>query len=495
MRLVASADAAQKNSTKSLGIDRDNPAGDDLASQLEKRMKGPQRHRLLQGYPAVALMQDCQPPTTGQMFPRDLSRPLIVGILPHSACNPTVAGCGYCTFPHETFTRSSVKDTVACVMSEIERDCQLDQQARPVQALYFGGGTANLTPPEDFEALCHTFNRHHQIGSGEVTLEGAPAFFVSQRAKLLDILEQAFPACALRISMGVQSFSPQWVERMGRSAIGGPEAVTKAVRLAKQRNIHTSADLLMNLPGQSLAQMIEDVKQASDLGFSQVCLYHLVLFRGLGTPWAQDRSLLNQLPDNQTAFENWQAVTQYARYLGYRQTTLTNFEREGNYRYENYSYQPSVFDATGYGPEALSTYSDGATQMAVKWMNQSDSAAYRTCIELGQSPRQKVFVYGETDLKLLHITRSLARTQMELGLYRSRFGCDLGTRPDQDFAAELHTLTEAGLLELDQQHLRLTPKGQFFSDSVTGLLSRQRYQELRNGLRLGWDDKPIIRMG
>ncbi len=30
-------------------------------------------------------------------------RGLLVGVLPHSFCNPAVAGCGFCTFPHETF--------------------------------------------------------------------------------------------------------------------------------------------------------------------------------------------------------------------------------------------------------------------------------------------------------------------------------------------------------------------------------------------------------
>jgi hypothetical protein len=28
-------------------------------------------------------------------------RPLLVGVLPHAFCNPKIAGCGFCTFPHE----------------------------------------------------------------------------------------------------------------------------------------------------------------------------------------------------------------------------------------------------------------------------------------------------------------------------------------------------------------------------------------------------------
>ena len=49
-----------------------------------------------------------------------------------------------------------------------------------------------------------------------------------------------------------------------------------------------SADLLFNLPGQFLSDVKDDVSQAVNLGLDQICLYHLVLFRGIAASWARD---------------------------------------------------------------------------------------------------------------------------------------------------------------------------------------------------------------
>lgn len=455
--------------------------------ELQKRMRGPQRHRLLQGYPVPSLMKSYPEGSSYVPLTPGQQRPLIVGVLPHASCNPSVRGCGYCTFPHEPFVRSQVSQTVQAVIAEIEHS---PVQGRRVEALYFGGGTANLTPPDDFRALARALNRHFSFEQAEVTLEGAPAFFTSQKGALLDILESHFDQSALRLSMGVQSFDPRRITDMGRESIGNPAQVARAVKAAQSRNMTTSADLLINLPGQTLAEMKQDLQRASDLGFSQICLYHLVLFRGLGTPWAADRSKLGQLPDNELAYSNWLEVREMALGLGYRQKTLTNFEREGHYRYEEFSYQAERFDGIGFGPEAISIFSDEETQMAVKWMNESDSSAYRQAIATQGKAHAQVFVYGATDMRLLHLTRGLARLRLSLQLYSNRFGSEL----TRDFGPEIEALEKRGLVELNAQELALTPRGMFFSDSVTGLLASRRVRELRSGLDTPIE-KPIIRMG
>ena len=40
--------------------------------------------------------------------------------------------------------------------------------------------------------------------------------------------------------------------------------------------------------------------------------------------------------------------------VGYLQTSLTNFQREGHFRYEDCSYRTELYDWAGFGPEALS---------------------------------------------------------------------------------------------------------------------------------------------
>lgn len=436
---------------------------------LQRRMRGPQRHRLLQGYPLPPLMV----PYQGQdPLPPDASRPLIVGVLPHAACNPAVQGCGYCTFPHESYRRSEVEATVASVIQEIR---QSPLRRRRVEALYFGGGTANLTPPQAFDPLCAELAGTFDLRGAEVTLEGAPVYFTARREALLELLQRHFPESEWRVSMGVQTFDTRLIQAMGRQALGNPEQVRRALRAAQARGFNHSANLMINLPGQSLQAMKQDLLRASDLGFNQLCLYHLVLFRGLGTPWSRQSDLLAGLPDGERAYEHWLEVRQLALQLGYRQTSLTNFQRQGQYRYEDCSYQPQRFDGAGFGPEAISVFSSPAQDMAVKWLNHASSVEYRAAA----NRRDRVFVYGSPDRKLLSLTRGLARLEVDRSEYRHHHGCD----PLDDFAEEIGALERAGLVQLDAR-LRLTPRGMFYADSVAGLLAARRVRELRRNPEL-----------
>ena len=183
-----------------------------LSTLLRQRMREPQRHRLLHGFPLAAAMPYATDVVRWrhdvEMMGRDrrLARGLLVGVLPHSFCNPKVAGCGFCTFPHEPFSAVRAAAVVDGVLREIDdRAVLLDEPA--TQGLYFGGGTANLTPAEPFRRLCQQLREVFDLRQAEVTLEGVPAYFLRRKPLLMDILREELPARHVRISMGVQTFS------------------------------------------------------------------------------------------------------------------------------------------------------------------------------------------------------------------------------------------------------------------------------------------------
>ena len=96
----------------------------ELRLDLQRRMSRPQRHRLLHGYPMAPLMRPAPQGVLSPVHPLefcalDHSRPLIIGVLPHTFCTPKVRGCGFCTFPHETFVRELLRDVVEHIVQEI----------------------------------------------------------------------------------------------------------------------------------------------------------------------------------------------------------------------------------------------------------------------------------------------------------------------------------------------------------------------------------------
>lgn len=465
--------------------------------ELMRRMAAPQRHRLLQGYPMVPLMRRAAPPgnpTTSwraldgrvaderepepPYLTLDPGRPLLIGVIPHTQCNPRLKACGFCTFGQDRYFKPSLIETVAEVRGEItslaERWPELG--ARRVDAVYFGGGTANLTPARELRELGATLARHFDLRGAEVTLEGVPALFRSLLAGPFEALLE-LPVRHRRLSMGVQSFDPKQLERMGRERFGDRDTVARVVKKAHQHGLTASADLLFNLPHQSRAQMLEDVRIAVGLGLDQVCIYHLVLHPEQDTPWSREPELLAALPSIEEAEASWLALRELLLSQGFVQTTLTNFERAEvhesarRFRYEECSFTPQTYDALGFGPLAITTLLNYKERRALKFFR-----SRRSMLDGGRFQKGDLyFPYEEADLKLLHLTRSLPRLRVERAPYRDLLGSDLA----DDFAEPLAVLGEAGLVALTDDALVLSPRGMYYADTVAGLLAWTRAEQVR----------------
>lgn len=447
------------------------------ADELARRMRGPQRHRLLHGYPLAAAMPDAGAfePTHDLAFNR-AGRGLIVGVLPHPFCNPAVAGCGFCTFPHEPGNTAKTADAARLVGAEAM--CRVERQVsdlftRPVTALYFGGGTANLTEPAAFRTLCTTLKGEFDLEGAEVTLEGVPAYFLKGKPRLLDIMKETLGARQYRLSMGIQTFDEARLKEMGRAAFGTPQTFKEVVDLGHKLGFTTSADLLFNLPGQTLDQMKDDLRRALDLGLDHVGLYHLVLFRGLGTPWAEDGGLLDALPENERAAENWQALRELLLARGFTQTSLTNFEqgryrnRAERYQYEECSFKPDEYEAIGFGSGAISYVATPDFGSGLKAMNPTGADEYRDAVTAGKRVWNRAFAYGALDQKVLWLTRRLAALDIDRHRYRRLFGADVLS----DFGDEIGACAGAGLLTVSRDEIRPTPRGMFFADSIAAVLA------------------------
>lgn len=430
-----------------------------LDHELARRMARPQRHRLLHGYPMAPLLR---PAPEGFVAPApDRSRPLLVGVLPHNACNPKVRGCGFCTFPHERFEGAAVRRSVAGVEAEIARRAG-ELADRRIEAVYLGGGTANLTPPEALDSLIATLAAHADLARAELSLEGVPRYFLIRGEAMLDVLARA-PVASRRISMGVQTFDPGWLARMGRDAFGSRDEIARAVESAHARGMTASCDLLYGLPGAPRSLAIADVQTALALGFDQICIYHLVLSEELDTEWAKDPALLAARPDRAAMLATWRELRALLLAAGLEQTTLTNFERgPRRFAYERASFDPASYDALGFGPMGISTTTAPHRRSACKWQNDASGAV------------AKVFDYAGQDLRLLHATRNLAALAIDRARYASFFGTDVVA----DFAGEWGAASSAGLVQIDDTSVSLTVDGMFHADAVTGLLAHRRVKRL-----------------
>lgn len=465
-----------------------------MRDELAERMRRDQRHRLLQGYPMRPLMLAA---THDPAPTRDPRRPLLVGVLPHPFCNPRVKGCGFCTFPHERFTNAGARDVTDAVSAEVRRHAA--RGVEPVEGLYLGGGTANLTPPDAFAALCDALRESFDLSVAEVSFEGVPKYFLTKDARLLHTLVERLPARHHRVSLGVQTFDPAWLERMGRKGFGDASTVERVIERAHGLGMTTSVDLLMNLPGQHVRETLADLERADAMGVDQICLYHLVLYAGLGTPWSRDEKLVSLRKSTSAACEAWLEARAWLLSRGFVQTTLTNFERrevhESSKRfvYELASFAPWQRDALGFGPGAISTVQRaplraGEAEAPHKWINLSDAADYAAAVRDGSGHVGREFSYRHPeDRALLYVTRGLSRGWVDLDVTRGALG-----RHGHDV---LDACEREGLLTRDGSVVRLTPRGMFYADSVTGLLASRRAEQIGRRVRGAVNDARPEMMG
>lgn len=485
-----------------------------LEHQLRERLRRPQRHRLLQGFPAVPAMQVAAPPgrrrlldgrvvagtrrdepepgdrgeTQAAVVDIDRSRGLIVGVIPHTQCIPRVEGCGFCTFAHDPankHTRVAMIERVVDDIARVASDPGI--VGRAVDAIYLGGGTANLASSDDVAGIVRTLAQHVSIADAELTLEGVPQLFTTWFGEPIKRLAQ-LPTSTKRVSMGVQTFDAAMLARMGREKLGDRRTVQRVIKQARAVDVATSGDFLFNLPGQTAQQMDDDVDIALDLGLDQICLYNLVLYEGLGTPWASDPALVTAMPDNDVACANWLRLRERLLAAGYVQTTVTNFERADvvsgphRFRYEVDSFSPERFDGVGMGPMSISTVVDWRSRTGHKLVRR------KNMVGVPWSKDDLSFVYDDVTLRGLFVVRSLAKTRFSLSTYASLFGSSFSA----DFATAIAVLVDAGLIVVDADHgggaqrgslddegalppshrvCALTPKGMFFSDAVVAVLT------------------------
>lgn len=458
---------------------QDRSAADELASRLAK----PQRHRLLHGYPQSAAMLSAEAlePELDLRFHGGYHN-LLIGVLPHPFCNPAIKGCGFCTFPHEPGNSAKSEQVVDAVTREINDRLtfQDDLQKHSVTGLYFGGGTANLTAPAAFEKLCKTLASGFDFSQAEVTLEGVPANFLKEPL-LIDIMREHLPARHHRISMGIQTFSESWLQKMGRQAFGNAETFRRVVKLAHSKGLTVSADLLFNLPGQALPEMQDDLRLANDIGLDHLGLYHLVLFERLGTEWSHDPELIANLPSNEQAADNWIALRESLLTGDFYQTTLTNFERlqfrnePEHFIYEECSFCPQDYCMLGFGPAAISCILSHESKEGIKAQNPVGAQDYMLAVEKGNRVWNKYFVYQDRDLHVAYSTRWLSALKICRETYRECFHGDVVA----DFRAECQALADAGLLTINADSLQPTPRGMFYADSIAALWAWKRVRSRR----------------
>ena len=267
-----------------------------------------------------------------------------------------VQKCPYCDFnSHALKGELPHGDYVNHLLADLDQD--LDYTGgREIATIFIGGGTPSLLSAEAMQSLLDGVRRRLPVkASAEITMEANPGTVEAGRF-------QGYQRAGInRISIGVQSFEPGKLSRLGR--IHGPEEARSAARLAAGLGLRSfNLDLMHGLPDQTLPQALDDLKQAIMLDPPHLSWYQLTI-----EPNTLFGSRPPVLPDDDALWDIYEQGNRLLAQAGYRQYETSAYAKPGFQCEHNLNYwRFGDYLGIGCGAHGKLTQSDGSLLRTVK---------------------------------------------------------------------------------------------------------------------------------
>jgi oxygen-independent coproporphyrinogen-3 oxidase len=359
------------------------------------------------------------------------------------------ARCSYCDFATGAYERALAERYVHAVANEISA-FHLIEGARDVDTIYFGGGTPSLLTPAQVAYVLDAVRKRFRVeADAEVTMEMNPGTVTLETLREFRILG------INRASFGAQTFDDLELRRLGRTHTASDVRQT-ITHLREAGFTNVSFDLIAGLPAQTLNAWARNLDEALALRPEHLSFYLLEVHEG--TPLAdQIRRGAQPRPDDDLAAEMYRLMLRRSQAAGYEHYEISNLCLHGFESRHNTKYWmgDAVF---GFGCSAHSY--DGAR---TRWSNERDATRYTELMEAGRTPVVETIELDERTIRAESIFLGLRLMRgLNLAEHRTHFGADLR----DEYRDDLERLSAAGLIEFDQDLMRLTTDGVLLSNEV-----------------------------
>ncbi|MBV8202474.1 MAG: radical SAM protein, partial [Acidobacteria bacterium] len=155
--------------------------------------------------------------------------------------------CAYCYFKTTTLKENRLAEIDRYVQAVCRELALLSRHFglahRPVETVYFGGGTPTLMTEDNIDRLFAVLHENFNLVAPQITFEGEPVTLTKRKAAALQ------RNGVNRISLGIQSFKEEIVFQTGRRDT--EEQAFAAIELAKSTGADVNIDLISGLAGET----------------------------------------------------------------------------------------------------------------------------------------------------------------------------------------------------------------------------------------------------
>ncbi len=335
--------------------------------------------------------------------------------------------CPYCDFAVVAGRDDFADRYIAAICSEISNS----EPWRPLEAIYFGGGTPSHVDPSLLGLVLDALALKHGIAvDAEVSLEANPEDFDTVRATSLHGL--GFN----RVSFGAQSFDPGVLVALGRGHQS--DEIESSVRAAREAGFeNVSLDLIYGTPEETTDSWNDTLSRAIDLTPDHVSCYALTV--EMGTPLSRAVRDGAEAPDPDTQADRYEYADTVLGVAGHTRYEVSNWSRAGyECRYNLTVWAQGEYEAYGNGAHGF--------RNRRRFRNIRRLEAYVDSIENSRSARAGEEVIEGWDVELDRLFVGLRRV---VGVATGE-----GTMALLD-SDDGRRLLEAGVIVRDQDRLKI----------------------------------------
>ncbi len=363
-----------------------------------------------------------------------------------------VRKCPYCDFnSHEAGGELPERDYVDALLADLDEELRA-APANELISVFIGGGTPSLFQPESISRLLEGVRARATLANdAEITLEANPGTLERQR------FSEFYDAGINRVSIGVQSFDDDMLQKLGRIHSG-----RDAIRAAEQAHAADfdsfNLDLMFGLPGQTPAQAAHDLRTAIDLEAPHLSWYQLTIEPNT---WFYHHP--PAVPDDESSWDIQIVGQELLQGAGYGQYEVSAYARAERRCRHNLNYW-QFGDYVGIGAGAHGKRTDARAGIIERRRKCRNPRAYLAAArqETALSGRDRLGdqdVVVELMLNALRLNDGIA---LDLITERSGLGLDR-------FLPGIEAGQRRELLEMTAERLRPTATGRRFLNDLVAL--------------------------
>lgn len=365
-----------------------------------------------------------------------------------------VQKCPYCDFnSHAVKEAIPEQQYILALLEDLDRDIEkyrLNDAPRPLHSIFIGGGTPSLISAEGIAQLLQGIEQRIAFTPEiEITMEANPGTIEAKR------FAGYRAAGVTRISIGVQSFEAEKLERLGR--IHGQQEAVTAAQLAHQIGLNSfNLDLMHGLPDQSIEQALADLDKAIELNPPHLSWYQLTI-----EPNTMFYYKPPVLPDDDDLWDIFEQGHQKLTAAGYVQYEISGYSKPGYQCRHNLNYwRFGDYLGIGCGSHGKLSFADGRIIRTTKIKH----------------PRGYLAAYQNMVKPYLDSEQLVTAQERPFEFFMNRFRL-MEACPKQDFidttglgleaiATTIQWALEMGYLREDATQWQITEKGKLFLNDL-----------------------------